>query len=118
MRLNEHLKLSHTHDGRTQIAPDRVAFCATGHNIRNLKIMKLTLEKAEIPDLTFDELVRHLRYSKITPDEYTGLLTSLKEELASREPTIDYKCKNCGNTHYEEHQVKSIWRWFQCFFQS
>jgi uncharacterized protein len=78
--------------------------------------MKLALEKEEIPNLTFEQLVEHIRMSKINSDEYTGLVKALDKELELREPTINYSCKNCSHTEYEEHQLRASGGLFSAIF--
>ncbi len=78
--------------------------------------MNLALELEDIPNLTFDQLVEHIRMSKINSDEYTGLVKALDTELELREPTVSYKCKHCSHTEYEEHQLRASGGFFSAMF--
>lgn len=79
--------------------------------------MNTIITREEIPNLTYDELLNHLRLSKVNSDEYVGGLVQLmKNELELREPTINYKCKNCGYTNFSEQQLRSSSGGFTAIF--
>lgn len=60
----------------------------------------------EIEALSYDELIEHVRLSKVRSDEYIGLISLMKEEIKKREPTIDYQCPHCQNKSYTEYQTR------------
>ena len=64
------------------------------------------LKKEEISNLSYDALVEHIRLSNVNSDEYLGLQIPLREELKSREPTIDYSCMKCSHTDCTEDQIR------------
>ncbi len=78
--------------------------------------MNLAIKMEDIPKLTLDQLVEHIRMSKINSDEYTGLVKALDIELELREPTVNYKCKHCSHTEYEEHQLRASGGFFSAMF--
>ncbi len=71
-----------------------------------------SLKAEEIPKLTFDQLIEHIRLSKVNAAEYVGLSNLLKKEIKLREPTLDYVCKNCSNEEFEEHQLRATGGFF------
>ena len=76
----------------------------------------MRLSKEEIPNLTYDELIEHIRMSKINSDEYEGLVLPLKEELSLREPTVNYSCPKCGHEKHEERQLRAAGGGFSALF--
>ncbi|MBL4660387.1 MAG: hypothetical protein JKY19_08525 [Alcanivoracaceae bacterium] len=78
--------------------------------------MNLAILKEQIPDLSYDELINHLRLSKVNSDEYIGLVILMKNELEDREPTINYSCKNCKHTKFDEQQLRSARGGFTAIF--
>jgi predicted nucleic-acid-binding Zn-ribbon protein len=69
-----------------------------------------------IPNLTYDQLLEHIRLSKVNAEEYTGLHTALREELEKRDPTKNYKCFKCGHTEFEEHQIRVTQGFWSAFY--
>ncbi len=65
------------------------------------------LKAEEIPNLSFEQLIEHIRLSKVNAAEYIGLSDLLKKEIKLREPTLDYVCKNCSHQEFEEHQLRA-----------
>lgn len=54
----------------------------------------MALTPEQVPSLGYDQLLEHIRLSKVNGEEYTGLHVALREELALREPTNNYKRGN------------------------
>ncbi len=78
--------------------------------------MNKALRNEEIEALTYDDLIEHIRMSKINSDEYEGLVIPLNEELEIREPTANYKCFKCGHPKHEEHQLRASGGGFSALF--
>ena len=76
----------------------------------------MTLKKEDIPNLSYAELMEHVRLSPINSDEYEGLLTPLKEEVQKRAPTHNYKCPKCSNEQYTLQQLRAASGFFSSFF--
>lgn len=76
----------------------------------------MALIPEQIPSLTYDKLLEHIRLSKVNSDEYAGLHTALREELQKREPTNNYKCFKCGHTEFEEHQARVVQGFWSAYF--
>jgi predicted nucleic-acid-binding Zn-ribbon protein len=76
----------------------------------------MPLKKEEIPNLSYAELMEHVRLSPIKSDEYVGLLDSLKEEVEKRNPTKNYKCFKCGHEHHYLQQFRASSGFFSSFF--
>lgn len=76
----------------------------------------MTLQRVEIPDLTYDQLLEHIRLAKVNAEEYSGLHGALEDELEKREPTRGYKCFKCGHTEYEERQIRVAQGFWSAFF--
>lgn len=76
----------------------------------------MPLTTPEIPKLTHDELAEHIRLSEVNAGEYLGLKQALQDELASRDPTVDYSCPKCSHTGFETHQVRTTSGFFSSFF--
>ncbi|WP_154224629.1 zinc ribbon domain-containing protein [Marinicella rhabdoformis] len=68
---------------------------------------KTALDESQISQLTYVELLEHLRLSRVRSDEYLGLVKLLQKELALREPTVNYQCPHCGHDKYDERQMRS-----------
>ena len=77
----------------------------------------MPLNKDEISELTHDQLMEHLRLSKVNAGEYEGLVGPLKEELARREPTVNYACLKCGHEVFEERQFRAASGGFSSIFE-
>ena len=80
--------------------------------------MNTKLLKEQIPTLTLDELINHLRLSEVNSDEYIGLVPLMKHELGLREPTYNYACKNCGHDEFKESTLYSSYGSFWTVFES
>ena len=74
------------------------------------------LTKEEIPGLTYDELIEHIRLSKVNSDEYEGLFQIMKEELILREPTINYSCVKCSHDKFEVREFRASGGGLSAFF--
>lgn len=79
--------------------------------------MNTILTKEQIQDQSLDELLNHLRLSKVNSDEYVGLVPLIKMELELREPTINYKCKNCGHEKFNETTLYASGGGFSAIFE-
>ena len=75
------------------------------------------LTKEQIPNLKLEQLLNHLRLSKVNSDEYIGLVPLIKQELELREPTIDYACKNCGHKEFKESTLYASGGGFSAIFE-
>ena len=76
----------------------------------------MALTPEQIPTQTYDQLLEHIRLSKVNSEEYAGLHAALREELQKREPTNNYKCFKCGHTEFEEHQVRVAQGFWSAYF--
>ncbi|MEE9424186.1 MAG: zinc ribbon domain-containing protein [Methylococcales bacterium] len=76
--------------------------------------MKLT--KAEIANLTHDDLIAHIGSSLEYESAYKEISQALKDELVSREPTANYQCPKCECNKYNESQVRTAGGGFSAFF--
>lgn len=76
----------------------------------------MVLALDEILGLTYDQLLEHIRLSKVNSEEYSGLHGALQEELQKRDPTKNYKCFKCGHTEFEEHQIRATQGFWSAFF--
>lgn len=75
--------------------------------------MALTL--ADIEKLSFDDLIEHIRLSKVNSDEYAGLVSALESELQKRQPTHNYKCTKCGHEKLEIHELRTTGGFWSAF---
>ncbi|MEJ2618705.1 MAG: zinc ribbon domain-containing protein [Candidatus Thiodiazotropha sp.] len=78
----------------------------------------MKLNRENIPNLAYDELICHIRSSweQDKKEEYKGLGQALKDELASREPTVNYTCPKCSHNEYKENQIRSSGGGFSALF--
>lgn len=76
----------------------------------------MALQRIEIPGLTYDQLLEHIRLARVNSEEYSGLHDALKDELEKREPTKNYKCFKCDHTEFEEHQIRVAQGFWSAFF--
>ena len=76
----------------------------------------MALLHEDIPKLSYDQLLEHIRLAKANVEEYSGLRDALKEELETRSPTINYRCFKCGHTEHEEHQIRVAQGFWSAFF--
>jgi len=79
--------------------------------------MDKLLTKEEIPNQSLEQLLNHLRLSEVNSDEYIGLVPLIKKELELREPTINYKCKNCGHKKFKEGVLHASGGGFSAVFE-
>lgn len=77
---------------------------------------KNILNKEDIANLTYDELIEHIRLSKVNSDEYEGLFQTMKNELMLREPTINYSCFKCSHEKFEVRQFRASGGGLSAFF--
>jgi len=73
-----------------------------------------TLE--EIPDLSHDALVEHLRLSKVNVGHYQHVSSALQEELERRSPVRSYKCAKCGHAKFELGTIRTARSGWSSFF--
>jgi hypothetical protein len=71
---------------------------------------------AEIPGLSYDALVEHLRLSKVNVGHYQSVASALQEELAKRSPTNAYRCTKCGHTEYQVGAIRTARSGWSSFF--
>lgn len=76
----------------------------------------MALAPEDIPTLSYEELLRHLRLAKANAEEYSGLVSGLNEELLRRNPTNRYKCMKCGHEKYELHQFRAASGFWSAMF--
>ena len=76
----------------------------------------MPLTKEDISNLSYAELMEHVRLSPINSDEYVGLLDFLKEEIDKRDPTKNYKCTKCGHGHHQLKQFRAASGFLSSFF--
>ncbi|HET7832012.1 MAG TPA: zinc ribbon domain-containing protein [Gallionella sp.] len=76
----------------------------------------MALAPADIEKLSFDELLEHIRLSRVNVDEYADLAAELKNELKKRQPTHDYKCSKCGHEGFETHEVRTAGGFWSALF--
>ena len=73
-----------------------------------------TLE--EVPGLSHDSLIEHLRLSKVNVGHYQFVSSALQAELAKRSPTSAYKCMKCGHSEYEVGSIRTARSGWSSFF--
>ena len=79
----------------------------------------MDLKKEEIPALTYDQLVNHIRSSweYDNKEKYKDLSQALKDEFASREPTINYVCPKCEYQKHNENEIRTAGGAFSAVFE-
>lgn len=70
----------------------------------------------EISNLSYDELVEHLRLSRVNAGEYEGLVPVIRDELFRRDPLRDYKCMKCGHNRATEKQIRTAKGFWSAMF--
>ena len=78
----------------------------------------MKLNKEEIPNLTYSELINHIHLSWEfdNKENYKELKEALKDEFASREPTVNYECPKCNYHKYIETQIRTAGGVFSSLF--
>ncbi|MCQ8895221.1 zinc ribbon domain-containing protein [Limnobacter humi] len=66
----------------------------------------MLLTPDDIPNLPFEDLLRHVQLAALSPGDYAGLHKTLKEELQKRQQGSQYTCMKCGCHAYQEHQIR------------
>ena len=60
----------------------------------------------EINSLSYEDLVEHIRLSKVRSDEYKDICLALRDELEARDPTKNFECKKCGNKEFFIQEIQ------------
>lgn len=77
----------------------------------------MTLQVEDVPSLSYDELVNHIRLSKVNREYYQSTRAVLEEELLKRSPLTNYKCFKCGHGKYEIREVRVSQGFWSGFFE-
>ena len=76
----------------------------------------VTLQPANVQDLTHDELSEHLRLAKVNRAHYAHVVDTLEKEWANRSPTSNYRCMKCGHGRYQLNQIRTARSGLSAFF--
>jgi predicted nucleic-acid-binding Zn-ribbon protein len=71
---------------------------------------------AELPALSYTALLEHQRLANVNPGHYAEVTQSIDAELATRDPSRNYRCMKCGHAHFERHQIRATRSWLSSFF--
>jgi len=76
----------------------------------------MTLKVEEIRSLSYEDLIEHIRLSKVRSDDYINTCLALREELEARDPTKDYECKQCDSNEFFVQQISGTGGFGSSFF--
>jgi predicted nucleic-acid-binding Zn-ribbon protein len=70
----------------------------------------------DLPTLSLTALLEHQRLASVNPGHYADVVSHIDAEIATRDPSRNYRCMKCGHGEFENHQIRATRSWLSSLF--